>query len=157
MATVDKKIRKEREKEKFDSEKIERSLHYIGIDEHTAREIAWKVPERDGITTYEIRKIVVKELREKDPELAELYLSTRRLSITTVLEAVRGVALLKKETLARMRMVPGENIDILHRGERHTLKVEHAPLDRHEIGMHAEDLRELGVSDGKRITVQRSK
>jgi Fe2+ transport system protein FeoA len=155
MAIVSKEERK-RVKERFDSEKIERSLHNMGIDDHIARYIAWKVPERDGITTQEIRKIVFRELFEIDPGLAEMYLATRRLLITTDVEVPQGIAFMKKETMARMRMVPGESIDIVHQGERHRFTVHHAPLRRNQIALNIDDLKGIGVRDGKRITVQRT-
>jgi 2-phosphoglycerate kinase len=42
----------------FEKKKIVRSIKNAGIDEITAHEIASNVPETEGITTDEIRRIV---------------------------------------------------------------------------------------------------
>lgn len=148
--------KKDRRPEKFDTEKIERSLHYIGLDEITAREIAWKVPERDGITTDEIRSIVFEELKKRDPEAAERYLSTKRLVARTDIDAIKGIALLQKETMSRLNLNAGETIEVLLGERKHSLRAEHSQVHKDDVLLHEEDLKTIGAQIGTRIIVQRS-
>ncbi|RLE73501.1 MAG: ATP-binding protein [Thermoprotei archaeon] len=59
--------------EEFDKEKIVKSCVNAGAPEEVAREIADKVEKqvKDGTKTTQIRRMVLKSLREKNPEWAE--------------------------------------------------------------------------------------
>ena len=59
--------------EEFDKEKIVKSCINAGAPEEVAREIADKVEKqvKDGMKTTQIRRMVLKSLREKNPEWAE--------------------------------------------------------------------------------------
>ena len=152
MANVNKKDRKP---EPFDRVKLERSIRDTGIDENMAREIARKVPEKEEITTDEIRRIVAEELKKKNPEAAERYTETRRLAARKAVDAVRGIARLTKETMSRLKVKSGDTINVLHRDKPYKVRAEIAPIDRKEIQLHEEDLRAIGASDGTRVAVQR--
>jgi hypothetical protein len=148
-------IKKDGKTERFDGEKLERSLHYLGLDKYTAREIAWKVPERNGITTNEIRSIIRDELRKRDGDAAELYKTTRHLPARRAMDTLRGCALLTAETMGVLRLESGDAIRISHGGRSHTVKAKKTQIDKHEIRLHAEDLRRLGVREGTRVRIQK--
>lgn len=149
--------KKDRRTEPFDRAKLERSIRDADIDENTAREIARKVPEKEGITTDEIRRIVAEELKKRKPEAAERYTDTRRLAARKAVDAVKGIARLTKETMSMLKVKSGDTINVLHRDKTHKVRTEIAPVDRKEIQLHEEDLRTIGASDGTRVAVQRSR
>jgi hypothetical protein len=139
----------------FEKKKIVRSIIRAGIDEITAHEVATTVPEKEGITTDEIRMIVTEELKMIDPEAAMRYSNTRRLAARMALNTVKGFALLPRETMNRLKLKTGENINVVF-GERiYTLRAEPGSVERNGIMLHTEDLQTVGASDGERIVVQR--
>jgi hypothetical protein len=148
-------LKKNRESEAFDIAKIIRSIRLANLDELTSYEVASKIPKRDGITTEEIRRIIIKELKRIDPEAAMRYSNTRRLAAKKAMHAVKGFAMLPRETMSRLKLRTGENIQVVLGDKRQTLKAEPGLVDRNEIQLNEEDLVSIGASDGTRIAVQR--
>ena len=148
-------VKTDKRTEKFERKKIVRSIKNAGIDEITAHEIAMNVPETEGITTDEIRRIVTEELKRIDPEVAMRYANTRRLAARMALNAVKGFALLPRETMNRLKLKTGESIIVTFGENTTTLRAEPGSVERNGIMLHTEDLQMVGASDGERIVVQR--
>ena len=147
--------KKDGRKENFDRAKIERSLKKAKVDEKTAKEIANKVILREGMTTEEIRRNVVKELRNKNEKAAKLYENTHRLIARKSIKAAHGMVQLNEETMNWFKLKGGDTINVIHSGESKMLKVEKGLLKNNEIYLNEKDLRNIGASEGMRISVQR--
>jgi anaerobic ribonucleoside-triphosphate reductase len=143
--------------EKFDRSKIERSIRASGLDEKAAKEVAKMVPEREGITSDEIRKTVSRELRKRDTKVADRYDVTRRLAAKKAVEAAKGSAHLTEDAMKGMNLQPGDTVELLHGENRRTVKVAKTTTGKRSIHLHESDLKTLGASEGKRITVHRRK
>lgn len=61
------------ETQKFDLNKLEKSIRAAGVDQPTSHEIASRIKPKEGWSTQEVRSQVVNELKRKDPEAAERY------------------------------------------------------------------------------------
>ncbi len=141
--------------EKFDKAKLERSLRKARIDEKTAMDITNRVSEKELNTTDEIRKMVAEELRKTDAKVAERYEDTRRLAAKAAIDAAKGIARMTEETMNRLNLEVGDTIALCHEDQKHTVKAERAAIGLKEIRLHEEDLKALGVTDGKHIAVRR--
>lgn len=152
MANV---MKKDGRTEMFNRTKLERSMRDAGADESTAREVASKVKEREGMTTDEIRKTVTNELRQRKTEIAERYENTKRLAAKKAVDAAKGTARITEDTMNRMNLKTGDNMELMHENNRHTVKAEKASVGRKEIRLHEEDLKALGAKEGTRITARK--
>ena len=155
------KIRKNSgEMEGFDREKIKHSLHYAGADEKTAREIATQVWKDEWVSTDDIRQLVSTELRKKDSKAANQYDETRCLVARKAIEAAKGTARLSKNTMGRLKLKPGDEIEILYENRRHRLKTERddeTNIRCGEIRFNEADMTELNAVEGNRIVAKRHK
>ena len=143
--------------EMFNRTKLERSIRDAGADENMAREVAAKVKEREGMTTDEIRKTISNELRQRKAEVAERYVNTKRLAAKKAVDAAKGTARITEDTMKRMNLKTGDNMELMHENKRHTVRAEQASVGRNEIRLHEEDLKALGVKEGTRIAVRRQR
>lgn len=143
--------------EKFDRKKLEQSIRNAGADERTAREVAAKVLEKEGMTTDEIRRTVGNELRKRKAELADRYLDTKRLAAKKAMDAAKGTARITEETMERLNLKAGDNIELMHENRKHTVRAEKASVGRKEIRLHEEDLRALGAKEGTQIAARRQR
>ena len=141
--------------EKFSRSKIERSIRASGSDEKTAKEVAMTVTEREGMTSEDIRKTVSKELRKRKPEVADHYDVTRRLAAKKAMKAATGAAHLTEDAMRGMDLKTGDTIELLHGEKRRTVRVEKSIEGRRSIHLNESDLKNLGASEGTRITVHR--
>ena len=141
--------------EKYDRSKIERSIRASGSDEKTAKEVARAITEREGTTSEEIRRTVSKELRRRSPEVADRYDETRRLAAKKAVEAAKGAAHMSEDAMRGMNIKKGDTIELVHGEKRHTVRVEKAITGKRSIHLNESDLRNLGASEGTRITVHR--
>jgi hypothetical protein len=141
--------------EKFDRSKIERSLKRVKVDEKTTKEIASKIIPKENMTTDEIRRTVVKELRRVNEKAAKQYENSRRLNVKRSIKAASGIVQLNKETMTMLNLRGGDTIKVNHLDKRMSFKVEQGTLGQNEINLNESDLRNIGASDGIRILVQR--
>jgi len=148
-------MKKDGRREKFDRAKIERSLKKAKVDEKMAKEITNKILPKEGMTTHEIRRNVVKELRTRNEKAANQYENTHRLIAKKSIKAAQGMVQLNEETMNRLKLKGGDTINVIHLGESKTLKVEKGLLKNNEINLNEKDLRNIGASEGIRISVQR--
>ena len=143
--------------EPFDRKKIERSIQKAGIDEATAETIAAAIPER-SMTTMQIRTSVTDKLRERSDELADRYSASFRLRVKRSAGAVKGVALMAKETMDRLGMKIGEMLHLNHIGKQHLVRIEvDDNVGSREIKLHREDIAVLGANEGKKIAIRRKR
>jgi hypothetical protein len=71
------------------------------------------------------------------------------------LNAVKGFALLPRETMNRLKLKTGESIIVVFGENTSTLRAEPGTVDRNEIMLNTQDLQTVGAPDGERIVVQR--
>ncbi len=152
MANVKKK---DGRTEMFDRTKLERSIRDAGADENTAREVGNKVIEREGMTTDEIRKNVSNELRQRNAEVAERYVNTKRLAAKKAVDAAKGTARITENCMKKLNLKSGDTIELIHKDRRHKVKAEMASIGRIEIHLHEDDLKALGAEEGTRIAARR--
>ena len=154
MANVKKK---DGRTEMFDRTKLERSIRDAGADENTAKEVAAKVEDREGMTTDEIRKNVTNELRPRKAEIAERYVNTKRLAAKKAVDAAKGTARITENCMEKMNLKSGDTIELMHEDKRHKVIAEKASVGRIEIHLHEEDLKALGAEEGTRIAARKQK
>jgi hypothetical protein len=141
--------------EMFNRTKLERSMKDAGADESTAREVASKVEDREGMTTDEIRRTVSNELRQRKAEVAERYANTKRLAAKKAVDAAKGTARITENCMEKMKLKSGDIIELMHENRRHKVKAEKASVGRIEIHLHEEDLKALGAKEGTRIAARK--
>ncbi|HEQ79355.1 MAG TPA: hypothetical protein ENN76_03720 [Euryarchaeota archaeon] len=155
--------------EKFDSKKLEASVRNVGRDEKTAKEISELVEARNPTSTKDIRKIVSKELRnrsvdasrtyEESRSAARTYMESRILVAKNGNKAAPGMALLPKEAMSRLNLEDGDKFMIMHGNQRQALMAkssENPEMRWNEIGLHTDDMRNIGASDGFDIVAQKN-
>jgi len=164
------KILKENGKsEEFDSIKLEASVRSVGRDEKTAKEISELVTARKPTSTQEIRHIVSKELRnrsvdasrnyEESRSAARRYMESRMLIAKNGNKAAPGMALLPKEAMTRLNLDDGDKFMVMHGTQRQALmaKLSEDPEMRwNEIGLHSDDMQNIGAFDGFDVIAQRN-
>jgi len=164
------KILKENGKsEEFDSTKLEASVRNVGRDENTAREISTLVAAKNPTSTQEIRKIVSKELRnrsvdasrtyEESRSAARRYMESRMLIAKNGNKAAPGMALLPKEAMSRLNLEDGDKFMVMHGTQRQALMAklsDDSNMHWNEIGLHSDDMQNIGASDGFDIVAQRN-
>lgn len=152
------KIRKrDGREEEFSAIKFEESLKKAGATPEVAREIAQKAPLREGMTSDEIRRYTIEELRRRDARIATNYEMARKLAARRAVDASAGTAKLNEEIFRQWNLTPGEPVELEHAGRKHTLRTVKAPVGLREIQLNEADLRALGAPEGTRITVRNPK
>ena len=163
-------ILKENGKEEtFEISKIEESIRNVGVNEKTAKEIAFLVSDRKPSSTKDARKIISKELRNRSVEAsrnyeevrsaARRYIESRRLVAKHGNKTAKGVALLPKDAMTRLNLDDNDRFMVMHGNQRHTLTAKLTEEDNtrwNEISLHDEDLQNIGASDGVDIIAQRN-
>jgi hypothetical protein len=155
--------------EEFDSAKLEASIRSVGRDENTAKEISTLVTARNPTSTKDIRTIVSKELRnrsvdasrtyEESRSAARRYMESRMLIAKNGNRAAPGMALLPKEAMARLNLDDGDKFVIMHGTQRQALMAklsDDSEMRWNEIGLHSDDMQNIGASDGFDIIAQRN-
>jgi plastocyanin len=141
--------------EMFDRTKLERSIRDAGANESTAKEVAAKVEDREGMTTDEIRKNISNELRQRNAEVAERYKNTKRLAAKKAVDAAKGTARITENCMEKMNLKSGDTIELIHKDRRHKVIAEKASIGRIEIHLHEDDLKALGAEEGTRIAARK--
>ena len=169
-------ILKENGKEEtFEISKIEESIRNVGVNEKTAKEIAFLVSDRKPSSTKDARKIISKELRNRSVEAsrnyeevrsaARSYIESRRLvakhgnKTAKGVTLLPGVALLPKNAMTRLNLDDGDRFMVMHGNQRHTLIAKLTEEDNirwNEIWLHDDDMQNIGASDGVDIIAQRN-
>lgn len=151
--------KKNGEIEEFDRDKIEQSITSAGVSRKTAREVAKRVKEKERMTSDDIRRTVIKELKKVDAEAAKRYEGTRCLMARKSIEAAKGVAYLSKSTMSQLKLKPGDNIDVRYQEERWTLEAQKDKDDEstshNDICLNEEDITDFNLSEGIRLVVRR--
>jgi len=155
--------------EEFDSTKLEASIRSVGRDENTAREISTLVTARNPTSTKDIRKIVSKELRnrsvdasrnyEESRSAARRYMESRMLIAKNGNKATPGMALLPKEAMTSLNLDDGDKFMVMHGTQRQALMAklsDDTEMRWNEIGLHSDDLQNIGASEGFDIIAQRN-
>ena len=70
MKTIIKRSGKE---EKFQADKILNSMLGAGITPETARKVVTNIKHHEGITTSEVRKLVIGGIKNLEPQAAQRY------------------------------------------------------------------------------------
>ena len=147
------------ESEEFDRTNVESSIRNAGTDEETARTISNIVSEKKCKSTKEIRKVVHRELKKRDTEVARRYDESRSLVARKAIDALRGTARLSKEAMTNLNLRTGDRFTVMHGNNRHSLKVERdneTSILWNEIRLHAEDLETIGITDGRDLIARRN-
>ncbi len=149
--------KKDGSEEKFDRNKLERSIRYAGADEKIAREVAATVEEKEGMTTDDIRRTVTHELSNRNAEVASRYKDTKRFAAKKAIDAAKGTARITEKCMKKLNIKSGDVIELMHENKRHSVRAEKASVGRIEIHLHEEDLKALGAHEGTRIAVRKQK
>lgn len=143
--------------EAFDPEKLELSIHMAGVDPEVAREVVKRIRAVDGMSTGLIRKKVYEELRKVNPVAAQRYMRTFRFTTCRSDNARKGVALVSRSSLQRMRILVGSTFNLEHAGKIFRLVAGEADISDNEVCLHETDLRELGIDEGVKVTSKQSR
>lgn len=155
MTTVTKK---DGRKEEFDRTKIERSVRSAGVDEETARRVADQVPKKEGILSEGVREIVKKVLEEWDAEAAQRYDRTRRLAAKKSIATTKGTARLSNDAMECLKLKPGDSVEASHDDQKCTLRAERdekTDIRWSEIWLNYEDMKDIGIPEGKRVLARK--
>ena len=140
--------------EEFAREKLEKSILNAGLNQEAAREVASSITAREGMTSKEIREAVFKKLKELDEEAANRYAHSMRFAARRAADISMEVAQLSEEALANLELEAGQNVGILNRNNKLTLRAERADIDGREIRLNKENMEKIEANDGTRIMVQ---
>ena len=69
--------------EEFRTDKIENSMMNAGVSRRTARAVAAYIRHHDGITTSEVRRLVIGGIKNREPHGAKQYESHPRKTYST--------------------------------------------------------------------------
>jgi formylmethanofuran dehydrogenase subunit D len=142
--------------ERFNRGKIVRSVVAAGASETVAKEVAALVPERNGISTDEIRAIVHKGLAERDPQTAKSYGETRNMAAWQRMEEDETMAGMGEESMAQLAIKEGDTLELSYNGVTHTVTVEMTGTNLRGIHLSEADMKVLGADDGDRVAVRKA-
>lgn len=145
------------EMEPFDPEKLEMSIQMAGVNPVVAREVVKRIHAVDGMSTGLIRKKVYEELRKVNPVAAQRYMRTFRFTTCRSDNARKGVALVSRNSLRRMRILVGSTFHLEHAGKIYRMVAGETDIPDNEVCLHEEDLRELGIDEGVKVTSKQSR
>lgn len=60
-------------KQEFRTDKIERSMRGAGISQETAHLVASGIKHHEGITTSDVRRLVIGGIKNREPQAAKQY------------------------------------------------------------------------------------
>jgi formylmethanofuran dehydrogenase subunit D len=142
--------------ERFNRDKIVRSMVAAGASAEVAKEVAALVPERNGISTDEIREIVQKGLAERDPQTAKRYGETRNMAAWQRMEEDDPMAGMGEESMAQLAIKEGDTLELSYNGVAHKVTVEMTGTNLRGIHLSEEDMKVLGADDGDRVAVRKA-
>lgn len=150
MTTI---VKRSGETEEFDRKKIEDSLRNAGANWESAKKIAGRIHEKDGMTTSNIRKALHTELKDLNPVLADRYSKTRRFTARNSAKIAKGMARLSKDSIKALRIKAGDALEIKYRDRWQKMKIEtdNGTSSHNEIILNKHDMAAMGVIDGNRV------
>jgi hypothetical protein len=139
--------------EEFNISKLENSLRWAGVPPTVAHEIAAKIVPREGMTTNELRALVMAELKGKDSAAARRYETTRTRKARIAPDVSKEVARLHPNTMHSLGLGPGERLQLEYAGKKLDVRAEASPQVAWDgVRLHTEALQSLGASvEGKVI------
>jgi arginine/ornithine N-succinyltransferase beta subunit len=145
------------ETEEFDRKKIEDSLRNAGVNWESAKEIAGRIQEKDGMSSSEIRKAVKTELKIFDHGLSERYSNTRRFTVRNSVKNAKGTARLSGDSFKAMRIKAGDTLEIKYRDRWQKMRIEkdNGTSSHNEIILNRHDMDAMGVIEGNRVKARK--
>jgi hypothetical protein len=145
------------EPEEFDRKKIEDSLRNAGANWESAKEIAGRIHEKDGMTTSDIRQDLDKELRKVNKGLSDRYSRTRRFTARNSAKIAKGVARLSKDSIKTLRIKAGDSLEIKYRDRWQKVRIDkdNGTSSHNEIILNKHDMATMGVIDGNRVKARK--
>lgn len=144
--------------EKFHKSYIIESLETIGVDHVSAKRIANEIEKHKGITEHEIKVKVFQKLDMVNREIADKYMSTKKVHVHSETMQVKGNVLLPEFLMEYLELKNGDKIDIIH-GSLHTilrayeLKDMYHHQDHDLIFMSEEDMSEIQVKEKNQVAI----
>lgn len=145
------------ETEEFDRKKIEDSLRSAGADWLTAKDIAGRVQEKDGMRSSEIRKAIERELKKINNGLSERYSEARRLTVKNSATTTKGIAQVSNDSMEAFKIKAGDTLEVRYRDRCQKMRIEKDDnsLSHNEIIMNENDMAAIGVIDGNRLIARK--
>ena len=150
MTTI---IKRNGKTEEFDRKKIEDSVRNAEADWLTAKDIAARILERDGMTTSDIRCAINKELKNINQGLSQRYSQARRFTVKNSVKTAKGVAQLSKDSMDALKIKAGDTLEIKYRDKCQKMRIEkdNNTVFHNEIKLNEDDMVAIGVIDGNRV------
>ncbi len=151
-------VKRNGKRETFRKGKIMRSLQGAGVESHIAKIIVHSIKARNGMTTKEIREYIGEYLEHVNMKTAERYRGTTRMHVHNDIVEVEGNCLLKDETMARMGLSVGQEIDIYNGEQYEKLRVYGIHGDwikPDHLYLSHEDMSEIGIHNESKIAFKK--
>jgi hypothetical protein len=142
--------------EKFHRSYIIESLETIGMDHEEAKSVAKMVKPHKEMTQHEIKVRVFKFLDEMNHELADKYLTTKKVHVKHGAFQVDGEALLPNSVMEYLDLQTGNKIDILHCHSNCTLRAHqknNSEDDGDVVFLSEHDMKKIDVKDRKLVAI----
>jgi hypothetical protein len=144
--------------EKFHKSYIIESLEAIGVDHISAKRIANEIKKHKGMTEHEIKVAVFKKLDMVNSEIANKYLSTKKVHVKSDASHVKGNVLLPEFLMSYLELKNGDKIDICHVFKHITLRAyELKDVDNHQshdlIFMSEDDMKLIDVKEKHQVAI----
>ncbi len=154
MTTI---IKRSGEPEEFDRKKIEDSLRNAGADWFTAKEMADRIQEKEGMTTSDIRRVLNKELKKINQDLSDRYSRTRRFTARNSAKIEKDMARLSKDSIDALEIKAGDTLEIKYRDKWQKMRIEEddGTSSHNEIILNKHDMAAIGVIDGNRVKARK--
>jgi hypothetical protein len=138
--------------------KIIRALKEAGLESHTAKNIANSIDVKNGMTTEDIKKVVIKYLEHVDREIKEKFVETSRMKVHNDIVEVEGNCLLNSSTMEKMGFHTGEEIDVYHGEYYEKLRVFGIKGDwikPDHLYLSHEDMKEIKAHNESRVAFRK--
>ncbi len=151
-------VKKNGKKERYRKGKIIKSLKEAGLESHVAKNIANSLDIENGMTTDEIRDIVIEHLEHVDKKVYDKYVTTQRMKVHNDILEVEGNCLLDAVTMEEMGYQTGDEIDVINGEFYEKLRV--FPISGEWIKpdhlyLSHEDMRDINVHNESRISFRK--
>jgi len=129
-------------------------MRFAGAEESIAQEIAGNVKIMERMPTEEIRKLVIEDLKNRNPAIAEQYERTIRFIAREIWDEPEGVVRITEGALRSLKVKSGEVVYLINKEKKHELRAKEADVEENAIELLKGDLNAVNAEPGIEVAIQ---
>ncbi len=144
--------------EKFHKAYIVESLETMGVDRASAKNMASEIEKHKGMTEHEIKVKIFQKLNTVNMDLANKYMSTKKVHVKSEAMQVKGNVLLPEFIMTYIKIRNGDKIDVIHGYNNSVLRAyELKDIYHHQdhdiIFMSEKDMNQMEIKEKNQVAI----